>query len=205
MPTCDFCDNLAQYRDRHTGQYVCLEHARLEVVAVGQHEPGTPLAIRPANPADYRRIQELSLYFWDETTVDCFGRQYDVMACPAFLACEAGKGDEIVGAISYAFEEPWDAVIVVMMNILPDWQGRDGGRSLLTAVHEEAKKRTVGRMLVATSNDDLPALALYQRYGFRIVEVLPGSITRHHGGEFPGFSDVMIRDEMRLSFEVELE
>jgi ribosomal protein S18 acetylase RimI-like enzyme len=201
MKSCTFCDANAQYRDRNTGQYVCLKHARLEVVAAGQHGSATPLAIRPAEPADYRRIEELSFYFWGETDVDCFGRQYDVLACPAFLACD---GDEVVGAISYAFEEEWDAVVVVMLSILPDWQGRDGGRALLNAVHEEAKNRTLGRLLVATSNDDLPVLALYQRYGFRIVEVIPGFVARHHGGEFPGFSGIGVRDEMRLSFEVAL-
>jgi GNAT superfamily N-acetyltransferase len=201
VKTCEFCDNNAQYRDRRTGQYICLEHARLEVIAAGQRAPGRPLAIRPAEPSDYQRIKELSLYFWDETDVDCFGRQYDALVCPAFLACE---GDQIVGVTSYAFEEEWDAVVVVMLNILPDWQGRDGGRGLLNAVHEKAKERTLGRLLVATSNDDLPAFALYQRYGFRIVEVLPGRITRHHGGEFPGFSDIPVRDEIRMSFDVEL-
>jgi ribosomal protein S18 acetylase RimI-like enzyme len=199
--SCEFCEQNAQYRDRHSGHYVCLDHARLEVIASGQHEAGPPLTIRPAQPADYHRLKELALYFWDETTVDCFGRQYDVLTCPAFLACD---GDEIVGVISWTVEEPWDAVMVVMLNILPDWQGRDGGRALLSAVHEEAKKRTLGRLLVATSNDDLPALALYQRYGFRIVEVIPGLIARHHGGEFPGFTGILVRDEIRLSFEVEL-
>jgi GNAT superfamily N-acetyltransferase len=202
MPTCDFCSRPAQYRDRHSGQYICLEHARLEVVAAGRYAPAAPLKIRPADPADADRIRDLALYFWDETVVDCFGRQYDLMACPAFLACD---DDETVGAICYTFEEQWDAAVVVMMSILPDWQGRDGGRGLLNAVHEEAKKRLVGRLLISTTNDDLPALALYQRYGFRIVEVIPGFVARHHGGEFPGFSDVMIRDEMRLSFEVELD
>jgi ribosomal protein S18 acetylase RimI-like enzyme len=202
VKSCEFCDQNAQYRDRHTGHYVCLDHARLEVIAAGQHELAMPLTIRPAGPADYCRIEELALYFWGETTVDCFGRQYDVLTCPAFLAC---NGDEVVGMLSFSFEEQWDAVMVVMLNILPDWQGQDGGRGLLTAMHEDAKKRTLGRLLVATSNDDLPALALYQRYGFRIVEVIPGLLARHHSGEFPGFSGILIRDEIRLSFEVELQ
>ncbi len=201
MRSCDFCEANAQYRDRHTGHYVCLAHARLEVIAAGQHGPLRPLAARPAVAEDYARIEALARYFWDETDVDCFGRRYDVLAHPAFLACD---GDEVVGVVSYAFEEEWDAAVVLLLNILPEWQGRDGGRSLLNAVHKEAKARTLGRLLVVTSNDDLPALALYQRYGFRIVEVVPGLLARHHGGEFPGFSDIPVRDEIRLSFEVDL-
>ena len=139
MNVCDLCGAKAQYRDRHSGQYVCLAHARLEVVAAGQHPPGSPLTIRAAEADDQARIEELALYFWDETDVDCFGRQYDVLDCPAFLAAD---GDEIAGVISYAVEELWDAVVVVMLNILPEWQGRDGGRDLLNAVHEEGQKRS---------------------------------------------------------------
>ena len=40
--SCAFCGSRAQYRDRTTGDYVCLEHARLTVVATGQSEPGPP-------------------------------------------------------------------------------------------------------------------------------------------------------------------
>ena len=105
--------------------------------------------------------------------MDCFDRQYDVMACPAFVACD---GDEVVGAAPFAVEEAWNAIVLVMLNVLPDYQGRGGGRSLLDAVCEEAKERGLARVLVATTNDDLPALALYQRYGFRITEIVTGRV-----------------------------
>jgi GNAT superfamily N-acetyltransferase len=196
---CAFCDGKPQYRDRRTGQYLCLEHARLEVVAPARHPPVSPLAIWPATAADYARIEELALYFWDETVVDCFDRQYDVLACPAFLACE---GDEGVGVASYAVEGAWDAIVLVMLNLLPDYQGRGGGSALLDAVRNEAAQRGLGRILVVTSNDDLPALALYQRYGFRIVELIPGRIVHHHGGEVLGFAGIPVRDEIRLQYKV---
>ena len=35
MKPCVFCGAKAQYRDRTTGDYVCLEHARLAVIAAG--------------------------------------------------------------------------------------------------------------------------------------------------------------------------
>ena len=56
-----------------------------------------------------------------------------------------------------------------------------------------------GQVIVATTNDDLPALALYQRYGFRVTEVIPGGVAAHHGGEFPGFAGIPVRDEIRLA------
>jgi len=149
---------------------------------------------------DYARIEELALYFWDETDIDCFNRQYDVLACPAFLACE---GDEVVGLASYAVEEAWEAMVLVMLNLLPGWQGRGGGRALLDALRDEAARRGLARILVATSNDDLPALALYQRYGFRLIEVIPGCLARHHGAELPGFAGIPVRDEIRLEIQLE--
>jgi ribosomal protein S18 acetylase RimI-like enzyme len=196
---CAFCGARAQYRDRKTGAHVCLEHARLAVIAASRREPGAPLLVRAASPSDYHHIEEFSLYFWDETVVDCFDRQYDVMACPAFLACD---GDEVVGAAPFAVEEAWNAIILVMLNVLPDYQGRGGGRSLLDAVREEAKRRGLARILVATTNDDLPALALYQRYGFRITELVTGRVAEEHGVDLAGFAGIPVRDEVRLEFEL---
>jgi ribosomal protein S18 acetylase RimI-like enzyme len=157
------------------------------------------LVIRRAVAEDSDRIGELSLYFWDETVVDCFDRQYDVGTCPAFVACD---GDEIVGMASYAVEEEWGAVVLVVLNVLPGHQNRGGGRSLIDAVRGEAGRLGLRRILVVTSNDDLPALALYQRHGFRITEVIPGRIAQEHGGDMPGFAGIPVRDEIRLAYEL---
>jgi ribosomal protein S18 acetylase RimI-like enzyme len=201
MRSCAFCGGKAQYRDRKTGRYFCLEHARLEVVAAERRTAAPPLAIRPAAAGDEARIEELSLYFWDETEVDCFDRQYDVLACLAFVACDGG---EVVGVASYALEADWEALVLVTLHILPDHQGRGGGWALLDAVRAKAEKRGWARILVATSNDDLPALALYQRYGFRILEVIPGRIAEDHGGEFPGLAGIPVRDEVRLEYQLQV-
>lgn len=155
--------------------------------------------VRPATSADGQRIGELSVYFWDETDVECFDRKYDVLACPAFLACD---GEAVVGLASYAPEPDWGALVLVLLNVLPDHQGRGGGRALLDAVRREAVRRGLGRILVVTSNDDLPALALYQRYGFRISGVIPGRVAEHHAAEEPGFAGIPVRDEIRMVYDI---
>ena len=195
MSSCALCGARAQYRDGETGQAVCLEHARLAVVAAGQRNARPGLAIRRAAPPDYPRIEELALYFWDETVVDCFDRQYDVLVCPAFLACDGG---EVVGAASYAIDQALDAVVLVMLHVLPAHQGRGGGRSLVEAVCEGARERGMARVIVATTNDDLPALSLYQRCGFRITEIVPGRVAEDHARELSGFAGIPVRDEVRL-------
>lgn len=197
--SCEFCGEKPQYRDRHTGQRVCLEHARLEVVAAESSPTIRPLTIRPAVVADLAHIEAMSLYFWDETEVECFDRVYDVLDCPAFLACE---GDEVAGLAAYVIEATWNALALVMLNVLPDCQGQGAGRAMLDAVRDAASQHSLARVIVATSNDDLPALALYQRYGFRITGIKPGRIARHHNGEFPGFAGIPVRDEIQLEYRL---
>ena len=199
MTRCAFCDARSHYRDRHSGDYVCPEHARLEVVAVVRSRSQPLLSIRQAEPSDRPRIGQLTRYFWDETMVDCFDRQYDVLACPAFLACDGGR---VVGLASYAVEADWEAMVLVGFVLLPDYQGAGIGRALLDAVRGEAQRRGLGRIILVTCNDNLPALAFYQRYGFRLMEVVPGRIARHHGGELTGFAGIPVRDEIRLAYEV---
>jgi len=190
---CALCSKNAQYRDRRREQYICLKHARLEVVATDEGSDGKALHVRRATPADRDIIAALALYFWDETTVECFDREYDLPHLPAFLI---GEGNEIMGLLSYAVED--DALNIVTLNILPQVQGRGGGKALLEAAMAEAQGRSLSKLIVSTTNDDLPALYLYQRFGFRISEVLPGRLVEHHGGEEAGFADIPVRDEIRL-------
>jgi len=190
---CVFCEEKAHYCCARTGKYICPEHARFEVVAQRERDRGKGLLIRAATALDRPRIQELALYFWDETEVDCFDRSYDVLQLPAYVAC---ANEEVVGLLSYAIEG--EELVIVMLNVLPEYQGRGAGRSLLQAAIEEARRHGLSRILVATSNDDLPALYLYQSCGFAILEVVPGRIVEHHGGEIAGFGGIGVRDEIRL-------
>jgi GNAT superfamily N-acetyltransferase len=193
---CSFCHAKAQYCDRHTGEQVCQAHSRLEVTALGGHDPAEPLTVRAALPTDRDRIAELAIYFWDETEVACFGGEYDVRELPAFVACDGGKGGHIVGLASYAAEG--EAVNLVMLNVLPGYQGRGAGRALVEAVEGAARAHGAARVVVATSNDDLPALYLYQRCGFHLIGLAAGRLVAHHGGEEAGFAGIPVRDEIRL-------
>ena len=190
---CAICGKKAQYRCACTVQYVCPEHARFEVVAWRERGRGEGLLIRAATTRDRHRIEELALYFWDETEVDCFDSTYSVLQLPAYVAC---TDDKTVGLLSYVIEG--ERLVIVMLNVLPEYQGHGAGRSLLQAAIEEARRHGLSRILVATSNDDLPALYLYQSCGFTIFEVVPGRIAEHHGEEIAGFGGIGVRDEIRL-------
>jgi GNAT superfamily N-acetyltransferase len=198
MPACEYCIQNAHYRDRRGGHYLCPAHARIEVVAVeGERMPAPTATMRSASPADGPAIARLARYFWGETEVECFGRVYSVDALPAFLSCDA---DRVVGALAYAAEDP--RLLIVMLNVLPDYQGHGIASRLLGRARDEAERLGLSHLAVATSNDDLPALLLYQRWGFRITGVLAGRLVEHHGGEETGFGGIPARDEIQLSFSL---
>lgn len=194
---CAICDADALYRCAATGAPVCPAHARLTVTRRGEHPftpaPRHPITIRPATPADRPAVESLTLYFWDETDVDCFGQRYDVRALPVFVADDEGQ---VVGCLAYAVEG--DTMTVVTLNVLPSHQGQGVGRRLLQATVDEARARDLAAVRVATTNDDLPALAFYQRHGFRLTNLLPGLVADHHGEELAGLDGIPIRDEMQL-------
>jgi len=102
----------------------------------------------------------------------------------------------VIGFISFA--ETNDAMIIVALGILPKYQNAGVGRGLVAKIQKEAKRLKKKRLLVATSNDDLPALAFYQSIGFQVYEVKPDVIAEKHGVILKGVGGLPIRDELRL-------
>ena len=117
----------------------------------------------------------------------------NVSKLPAYVA---KKEDKIVGFVSFA--ELHDDLIVVALGIIPEYQGVGVGRRLVASAEKEARRLKKKRMLVSTSNDDLPALAFYQRLGFQIYEVKPNAVAEKHGKVLKGIGNLPIRDELRL-------
>lgn len=198
MPVCVYCQENAHYRDRQSGQYLCPAHARVEIVSSDGGCASMPsLTLRSATAADAPAIVRLADYFWGETEVECFGLSYRVDSLEAFVACD---GAHVAGVLAYAVEE--DRLNIVMLNVLPGYQGRGAALGLLERARAEANRLSLGHLAVATSNDDLPALHLYQRWGFRITRVQCGQLIEHHGGEEVGFGGVVVRDEIQLVYDL---
>ena len=91
-----------------------------------------------------------------------------------------------------------DAIIIVALGILPKYQNAGVGKSLIEKVETEAKRLGKKKLLVSTSNDDLPALAFYQSLGFQIYEVKPNVVAEKHGMVLKGIGGLPVRDELRL-------
>ncbi|MBC7263964.1 MAG: GNAT family N-acetyltransferase [Chloroflexi bacterium] len=200
MKHCDFCDQPAIYRCAQSGRYLCVSHARIDVVAPEDGDKARPLPVRPAEPGDREALYALAMHFWGETEVDALGQRYDLLSLPAFVAC---VGDNVVGALSYAVED--DRLHIVALHILPDYQGSGTGHALVQEAIAQAKREGLARVVLVTTNDNLPALYFYQRLGFLLVGLVPGALVHLHGREEPGMAGIPVRDEVQLELPLRTE
>jgi len=193
--SCDFCGKEALYGCSVCGKLTCGEHVKLRTVCPSCVKRATLDYIIDEVSTDEERgkIREFVKQFWGEQEQLTFGKRFIVVELPAYAAkIEAS----IIGFISSA--EADDAFVIVALGIQPKYQGFGVGRSLVEKVEAEAKRLRKKKLLVSTSNDDLPALAFYQRLDFRIYEVKPSVIAEKHGKILKGIGEIPIKDELRL-------
>jgi len=170
-------------------------------VTCGCDRSGSPppdLVLRRSRPEDTPALQALCLRFFHHTDLITYGRTYEITECSNLVAERDGR---LMGLLSYTYED--DVCLVVAFAVAGGEQGRGVGGRLQGWLEGECRGRGVRRMLLSTTNDNLPALYFYQRQGFRISEVLPGEIRRALreilGVEEPdGFGGIPVRDEVRL-------
>jgi ribosomal protein S18 acetylase RimI-like enzyme len=133
------------------------------------------------------------MLFWGEPDQLLFDKKYVVDELPAFVVESTGR---IVGILSYA--ELGADLVIVALGAMPNYQGAGIGSCLVQMAENKAKTMSKKRMLVSTSNDDIPALAFYQSLGFQIFEVKPNIIAEKHKGVLLGIGGIPVRDELRL-------
>jgi len=192
---CESCGKNAIYRCSVCGRLLCGEHSKPKTVC--------PFCIkktalkytigRLTSNKDREKIREFIKRFWGEEEQLTFDRNFIVAELPAYVA---KSGNTIVGFVSFA--EVDEAILIVVLGILPKYQNAGVGKSLIRKVEAKAQKLKKVKLLVATSNDDLPALAFYQSHGFQIYEAKPNIIAEKHGKVLKGIGGLPIRDELRL-------
>lgn len=189
-----YCEKDAVYKCAVCGKPICMEHIRLRTLCTscikkGKHD----YTIEKVASEDRKRIREFVERFWGEAEQLAFDRRFLVDALPSYVVKAEGG---VVGFVSYA--EVGDAIVIVALGVLPEYQTSSVGRKLIKKVEGEAVRTRKKRLLVSTSNDDLPALAFYQSLGFQIYEVKPNVIAEKHGEVLKGIGGLPVRDELRL-------
>lgn len=113
------------------------------------------------------------------------------------------RDDKIVGLLTMRFDG--DAMEMLTVNSV--LEGQRIGTSLILAGIDVARERGCARVWLTTTNDNLRAIGLYQRLGFRIVEVHSGAVdeARIIKPQIPevGSNGIPIHDEIVLELRLE--
>jgi ribosomal protein S18 acetylase RimI-like enzyme len=165
-------------------QIVCTCRPRLEL---------PPVFVREATDADRPAVRALFESDFGRTKIVAFGEVMDIDPMPALVAFIT---EELSGALAYRLFG--DALHMVALATDPMWQRSGVGGHLVAEAELLARRLNLQRVVVATTNDNLPALHFYQRRGYRLTDLAPNSIIVHTGQEVPGFAGIPVRDEVRM-------
>ena len=158
------------------------------------------MQLRPLAEGDRDWVERLIVERWGEPIVVGRGGVWHPAELPGFAAFD---GDECVGLVTYEIDA--DACEVVTIDALQE--GRGIGTALLQAVVSAAREAGCARVQLLTTNNNLRALAFYQKRGFRLVRVVPGAIDeeRKRKPSIPeaDAAGLPIRDELHLELSLE--
>jgi ribosomal protein S18 acetylase RimI-like enzyme len=151
--------------------------------------------IRPLNDGDREWVERLILERWGAGGVVGRGRVWNPAELPGFAAFE---GERCVGLVTYELDG--EAFEIVTLDALEE--GRGIGTALLRAAEGAAREAGCARVQLLTTNNNLRALALYQKRGYRLVGLVPGAIDEERKlkpsiAEFDS-AGLPIRDELHL-------
>src|SRR5256712_6206941 len=180
---CSRCGKFVDWEEAQV-QVVCSCRPRLEL---------PPVLVREATEADRTAARELFQQDFGRTKIVAFGEVMDIDQMPALVAITR---DEPSGALAY--RSLGDALHIVALATDPMWQRSGVGGHLVAEAELLARRLGLKRLIVSTTNDNLPALYFYQRRGYRLTDLVPNSIIVQTGQEVAGFAGIPVRDEVRL-------
>jgi ribosomal protein S18 acetylase RimI-like enzyme len=118
--------------------------------------------VRPLTDEDRPWAVEIETESWGEPVVARLGEIVDPTQLPGFVAFLGGRR---AGLVSYAVRGH-ECEVVTIRSLR---EGRGIGRALLDAVRDAAIEAGCQRLWLITTNNNLRALELYQRWGMDIV------------------------------------
>jgi ribosomal protein S18 acetylase RimI-like enzyme len=150
------------------------------------------MIIRDRSDDDMPWMRALLRQRWGGTVVIAHAETIDAAQLPALVAGEQE------GLATYRIQGH-EAELVTLDAVAP---GQRVGTHLIDALVERLRAQGVHRLWVTTTNDNLSALAFYQKRGFHLRHLRPGAVdeTRHVKPSIPrvAANGIPIRDEIEL-------
>ena len=193
-PSDQFGAKPAVLRCARCGKFVDWEDAQVQVVCGCRPRIDLPpVLVREATDADRAPARELFARDFGRTKIVAFGEVMDLDQMPALVAVMT---EAPAGALAYRLLG--DTLHIVALATDPMWQRSGVGGHLLAEAELLARRLNLDRIVVSTTNDNLPALYFYQRRGYRLSDLVPNSVIAHAKQQVPGFAGIPVRDEVRL-------
>jgi ribosomal protein S18 acetylase RimI-like enzyme len=123
------------------------------------------MRVRPLSADDQSWKYDALVRAWGSTAVARKGVLVDAAELPGFVAEVDGRR---AGLVTYA--RRGDELEIVTIHV--DEEGRGVGRALMDAVVSRARDEGVRRIWLTTTNDNLRAVAFYQRWGMDLVALI---------------------------------
>lgn len=195
----DFGAKPAVLRCGRCGKFVDWDEAQLQIVcSCRPHIPLPPVLVRESTDEERPVVRALFERDFGRTHIVGFGEVMNIDEMPALVATMHG---EVSGALTYRLLG--DGLHIVALATDPMWQRSGVGGHLVAEAELLARRLALSRIVVTATNDNLPALYFYQRRGYRLVAVTPGTMLAHTDGVLPGFAGIPVRDEVRLEKRLE--
>jgi ribosomal protein S18 acetylase RimI-like enzyme len=200
-PSDQFGAKPAVLRCARCGKFVDWAEAQVQVVCSCRPRIELPpVLVREATDADRMAARALFQEDFGRTKVVAFGEVMDLDQMPALVAVMTAAP---AGALAYRLLG--DALHIVALATDPMWQRSGVGGHLLAEAELLARRLNLQRLVVSTTNDNLPALYFYQRRGYRLIDLVPDSVIAHTRQQVPGFAGIPVRDEVRLEKRIRAE
>jgi len=179
---CSRCGKFVDWADARV-QVICNCRPRLEL---------PPVFVREVTAGERGAVMQLFERDFGDTHIVAFGEVMDLEGAPALVAEMNG---DMAGALAY---RPINSALhIIALATDPMWQRSGVGGYLLAEAELLARRLSLKRLAVSTTNDNLPALYFYQRHGYRLSEAVPNGVTKYVP-EHEGFGGIPVRDEIRL-------
>lgn len=127
------------------------------------------------------------------------GETHDALDLPGLGAWD---GARLVGAVTWTAPDAAGRAELAALAVATDRWGLGIGGTLVEATAEAARAAGATHQWLVTTNDNLDALRLYQRHGYRMVALRPGGVdeARRHKPTIPltGRHGIPLHDELVL-------